>query len=63
VPLAVDALSLSLSPGIWRASIEADLKEMRDIISRVKLLITFSVGGGRLSVIAWIITISKLNNP
>jgi hypothetical protein len=44
----------------WRASTEADLKEIRDVISQVKLLITLSIGGGGLSVITLIITISKL---
>jgi hypothetical protein len=47
----------------WRASTEADLKEIRDVISQVKLLITLSIGGGGLSVITLIITISRLINP
>lgn len=44
----------------WRASTEVDLKEIRDVISQVKLLITLSIGGGGLSVITLIITISRL---
>ncbi len=44
----------------WRASVEADLKEIRDVISQVKLLITLSIGGGGLSIITLIITISRL---
>jgi len=47
----------------WRASTEADLKEIRDVISQVKLLITLSIGGGGLSVITLIITISRLIHP
>jgi hypothetical protein len=44
----------------WRASTEADLKEIRDVISQVKLLITLSIGGGGLSIITLIITISRM---
>jgi hypothetical protein len=47
----------------WRRSTEADLKEIRDVISQVKLLITLSIGGGGLSIITLIITISRLINP
>jgi hypothetical protein len=47
----------------WRASTEADLKEIRDVISQVKLLITLSIGGGGLSVITLIITISRMVHP
>jgi hypothetical protein len=47
----------------WRTSTEADLKEIRDVISQVKLLITLSIGGGGLSIITLIITISRLINP
>jgi hypothetical protein len=47
----------------WRASTEADLKEIRDVISQVKLLITLSIGGGGLSVITLIITISRMIHP
>lgn len=46
----------------WRTHTEADLKEIRDVISQVKLLITLSIGGGGLSVITLIITISRLIN-
>jgi hypothetical protein len=47
----------------WRVSTDADLKEIRDVISQVKLLITLSIGGGGLSVITLIITISRMINP
>jgi hypothetical protein len=47
----------------WRSSTEADLKEIRDVISQVKLLITLSIGGGGLSIITLIITISRLIHP
>ena len=47
----------------WRIATEADLKEIRDVISQVKMLITLSIGGGGLSIITLIITISRLINP
>jgi hypothetical protein len=47
----------------WRTATEADLKEIRDVISQVKLLITLSIGGGGLSVITLLITITRLINP
>ena len=47
---------------LWRIATEADLKEIRDVISQVKLLITLSIGGGGLSIITLIITISRLIN-
>ena len=47
----------------WRASTEADLKEIRDVISQVKLLITLSIGGGGLSIITLLITISRMVKP
>lgn len=47
----------------WRSTTEADLKEIRDVISQVKLLITLSIGGGGLSIITLIITINKMINP
>ena len=43
----------------WRTRTENDLKDIREIISQVKLLITLSIGGGGLSIITLIITISK----
>jgi hypothetical protein len=47
----------------WRNSTENDLKEIREVISQVKLLITLSIGGGGLSIITLIITLSRLVNP
>ncbi len=47
----------------WRASTEADLKEIREVISQVKLLISLSIGGGGLSIITLIITINRMVNP
>ena len=35
----------------WRISTEADLKEIHDIVSQVKLLMTLSIGGGGLSLL------------
>jgi hypothetical protein len=53
----VDSLEL------WRTATEADLKEMREVISQVKLLIALSLGGGGLSIITLVLTISRLMAP
>ncbi|MFA5809132.1 MAG: hypothetical protein WC935_02175 [Thermoleophilia bacterium] len=47
----------------WRSSTEADLKEIREVMAQVKLLITLSIGGGGLSIIALILTITRMVNP
>ena len=47
----------------WHSSTEADLKEIREVISQVKLLISLSIGGGGLSIITLIITINRMVNP
>jgi hypothetical protein len=44
----------------WRAATESDLKEIREIISQVKLLMTLSIGGGGLSVLTLIVTLVLL---
>lgn len=44
----------------WRKSTEMDLKEIHDVISQVKLLMSLSIGGGGLSVLTLIITIVLL---
>jgi hypothetical protein len=44
----------------WRASTETDLKEIRAIISQVKLLMSLSIGGGGLSVLTLIMTLIVL---
>ncbi len=44
----------------WRCSTEADLKDIREIISQVKLLMSLSIGGGGLSVLTLIITLILL---
>jgi hypothetical protein len=44
----------------WRANTEADLKDIREIISQVKLLMSLSIGGGGLSIISLIVTITAL---
>jgi hypothetical protein len=44
----------------WRANTEADLKNIREIISQVKLLMSLSIGGGALSIISLIVTIAAL---
>ena len=47
----------------WRTGTEADLKEIREVIAQVKLLITLSIGGGGLSIITLLVTITRLMNP
>ncbi len=44
----------------WRRGTEADLKEIRDVISQVKLLMSLSIGGGGLSILTLIITLILL---
>jgi hypothetical protein len=44
----------------WRTSTEADLKDIREIISQVKLLMSLSIGGGALSIISLVVTIAAL---
>jgi len=44
----------------WKASTEADLKDICEIISQVKLLMSLSIDGGRLSIISLIVTITTL---
>ncbi len=44
----------------WRATTEADLKDIRDIISQVRLLRSLSIGGGGLSVLTLIVTLVLL---
>jgi hypothetical protein len=44
----------------WRRGTEADLKDIREIISQVKLLMSLSIGGGGLSIISLIVTIAAL---
>jgi hypothetical protein len=44
----------------WRTSTENDLKEIREIISQVKLLMSLSIGGGSLSVLTLIISLILL---
>ena len=40
----------------WRASTAADLKEIQDVISQVKLLMALSIGGGGLSLLTLVVT-------
>ena len=44
----------------WRGGTEADLKDIREIISQVKLLMSLSIGGGGLSVLTLIISLILL---
>jgi hypothetical protein len=44
----------------WRTNTETSLKEIRDVISQVKLLMSLSIGGGGLSIITLIATIAML---
>jgi len=43
-----------------RASTEADLKDIREIISQVKLLMNLTIGDAGLSIISLIVTIAAL---
>jgi hypothetical protein len=45
---------------LWRHATENDLKEIRDVVSQVKLLMSLSIGGGGLSVLTLIITLILL---
>jgi hypothetical protein len=44
----------------WRTSAQMDLKEIHDVISQVKLLMSLSIGGGGLSILTLIITLIVL---
>jgi hypothetical protein len=44
----------------WRNATEVDLKDIREVISQVKLLMTLSVGGGGLSLLALVAFIVDL---
>ena len=44
----------------WRTSTQMDLKEIHDVISQVKLLMSLSIGGGGLSILTLIITLIVL---
>jgi len=46
----------------WKASTEADLKDIREIISQVKLLMSLSIDSGRLSIISLTVTIMALTS-
>jgi hypothetical protein len=46
----------------WRKSTEADLKDIREIVSQVKLLMSLSIGGGALSVLTLAVTVILLVN-
>jgi len=50
----VDALEL------WRTATETDLKEIHNVISQVKLLMSLSIGGGGLSLLTLIVAIYTL---
>jgi hypothetical protein len=40
----------------WRTRTEADLQEIHDVISQVKLLMSLSIGGGGLSILTLAVT-------
>ena len=44
----------------WRYATENDLKEIHDVVSQVKLLMSLSIGGGGLSILTLIITLVLL---
>ena len=41
----------------WRLEVQGDIKEIRDAISQVRLLINLSIGGGGLSILTLIVTL------
>ena len=43
----------------WRTATESDLKEIREIVSQVKLLMALSLGGGDLSIITLLVTLTR----
>ena len=45
---------------IWKSATQTDIKEIRDVISQVKLLMSLSIGGGGLSILTLIITLILL---
>jgi hypothetical protein len=44
----------------WRSRTEADLREIHDVISQVKLLISLSIGGGGLSILTLLVTVLRM---
>jgi len=44
----------------WRCSTEVDLKEIQEVISQVKILMSLSIGGGGLSILTLVITLILL---
>jgi hypothetical protein len=44
----------------WRCSTELDLKEIQEVISQVKILMSLSIGGGGLSILTLVITLILL---
>jgi hypothetical protein len=40
----------------WRINTEVDLKEIHDVLSQVKLLMSLSIGGGGLSILTLAVT-------
>ena len=44
----------------WRIGTEADLKEIHEVVSQVKLLMSLSLGGGALSVLTLLMTLILL---
>jgi hypothetical protein len=44
----------------WRVTTESDLKDIRDTISQVKLLMSLSIGGVGLSLLTIIVTLVNL---
>jgi hypothetical protein len=44
----------------WRTGTEADLKEIREVVSQVKLLMSLSLGGGALSILTLAVTLITL---
>ncbi|MGB8213524.1 MAG: hypothetical protein WCE68_08200 [Anaerolineales bacterium] len=43
----------------WKSATEADLKAIRDVVSQVKLLMSFSLGGGAISLLTLIFSMAR----
>ncbi|MGB8214437.1 MAG: hypothetical protein WCE68_12845 [Anaerolineales bacterium] len=43
----------------WKSATEADLKSIRDVVSQVKLLMSFSLGGGAISLLTLVFSMVR----
>ena len=43
----------------WKSATETDLKSIRDVVSQVKLLMSFSLGGGAISLLTLVFSMVR----